>query len=61
MSQVHTLTCNIGSSGAQTMIFIVCLLRALLPKLSAVYLGLSIYIFINHRAQWEGSTEDPFQ
>lgn len=43
------------------MIFIVCLLRALLPKLSAVYLGLSIYIFINHRAQWEGSTEDPFQ
>lgn len=43
------------------MIFIVCLLRVLLAKLSAVYLGLSIYSAINHRAQWEGSTEDPSQ
>lgn len=43
------------------MIFIVYPLRAMLPKLSAVYLGLSIYIFINQRAQWDGSTEDPFQ
>lgn len=43
------------------MISIVCLLRVLLAKLSAEYLGLSIYIFINQRAQWEGSTEDLFQ
>lgn len=61
LSQVHTATCNIVSSGAQTIILIVRLLRALLPKLSAVYLGLSIYIFINHHAQWEGGTEEPFQ